>query len=777
MSKETDTFLSLARHRFKQAETADQAQRTRELEDLRFYAGEQWDDDLLKSRKGQTIGTGTTVQTVPARPSLTINKTREPVRQVLNQERQSDLSVELIPADDFGDMAGPIDHTEIQLREGLVRRIQRDSEATDARTWAFARSAIAGRGYWGVMTRYVPKRADQEVYIHRFYNQSSVVLDPAHQQPDASDIDWAFVAHDLAWARYVAEYGKDSKIAAEPSAEEWRALGDEAPKWFTGEGDTRMVRVTEYWHTKRTSTELYHCSDGSAVPKDRTAILPAGVTLELDDQGKPVTHTDVQKQIKWCKINGVEILDETDWPGHYIPIIKVVGEELQPYDNERRCEGIVRPMQDACKGNNYIISKFVERVGLTPIPPWMMAGGQDEGYELEYDAANTRTVGRLHYNQKDNFGMQAPPPFKPDNRADIADIAMGVQVFGQAIASTSVVPETALGNVDPSVKSGKLAKALIDQAERGTSNFLDNLARSMRHEARIVNDLLYPIYGAREGRLARLMNPQGEMDAVIIGQPFTMQGQGKSLTPVPVQPGQQLPNAKTFKLTPDAEFNVAIKISKSEGTRREREVQTLGEVISADPTLMGVLGDLFFKYQDGPGHEEMSERMTAVLVPPVQALLKKGQSPVPPEVEAQMQQLQAENQQLKQLVETKQAEIQAKGAIDIQKTQIQEQGDTERAILSANASIAVAEVKTASEDLNRRLKLIELFLTAKQEERLDAEARDDAHRAQGREHAHAITKAGIEHQHAMEQAEASGAQQMALNEQQAALTPEPEAGT
>ena len=55
------------------------------------------------------------------------------------------MGIELIPADDFGEMAGPIDHTEIELREGLVRRIQRDSEAADARTWAFSRSAIAGR--------------------------------------------------------------------------------------------------------------------------------------------------------------------------------------------------------------------------------------------------------------------------------------------------------------------------------------------------------------------------------------------------------------------------------------------------------------------------------------------------------------------------------------------------------------------------------------------------------------------------------------------------------
>src|SRR5262245_1218321 len=116
MSAARTKFLKLARDRFKQAQDADKDQRDRELQDLKFYAGEQWDPEVLNARKGQTLGQGTTNQVIPARPSLTINKTREPVRQVLNQERQSDLGISLIPADDWGEMAGPVDHTEIELR-------------------------------------------------------------------------------------------------------------------------------------------------------------------------------------------------------------------------------------------------------------------------------------------------------------------------------------------------------------------------------------------------------------------------------------------------------------------------------------------------------------------------------------------------------------------------------------------------------------------------------------------------------------------------------------
>lgn len=770
-------FLELARRRFKQAEDADQHQRDRELSDLRFYAGEQWDDDLLKSRKGQTLGSGSTLQIIPARPSLTINKTREPVRQVLNQERQSDMGIELIPADDFGEMAGPIDHTEIQLREGLVRRIQRDSEASDARSWAFSRAVIAGRGYWRIRTRFVPgKTWDQELYVERLYNQASVLLDPAHEQPDGSDAEWGFVGVDLPWADYVGEFGerngkKNKLITAARS--EWRTLGDEAPGWFTGEWsdnkDTRAVRVVDYYYTTRTVRKLALLTDRTVQWVDE---LPEDFPKDqIEDERRVVTKT-----IKWAKIDGSDddVLEETEWPGHYIPIIKVLGEELQPYDAERRAEGIVFPMRDACKGNNYVISKFVERVGLTPIPPIMMAIGQDEGLEDEYNAANTRTLGRLHYNQVDSFNRPAPPPFRVDSRAEIADIGMGVQIFGQAITATSLVPETALGNVDPSVKSGKLAKALIDQAERGTSNFLDNLMRSMRHEGRIINDLLFPIYG-RPGRLARMMNPQGEMESVLIGQPFITQGQGKQAKPVPAPPGQL--GAKTFTLTENAEFNVAVKVSKSEATRREQEASMLGEIIGADPQLMQVMGDLFFKYQDGPGHEEMAERMKAVLLPAVQATLQ-GQAPGNPEDQQKIAMLTEQLQQATELAD--------KNKTDLMKTQMQQQAEGQRAQLESQRDLQIEEMKNATAiriaEINAAVKgyQTEAQHAAQHEQQaLNLSADEAARSAEAHEaetqRAHEQQMAAQEHQQALKQGEQAGQQASDQMVQQAALQP-PEAG-
>ena len=131
--------LETARNRWKMADAADTNQAQRERDDLAFYAGDQWPADLKLARQGQQPANG--MPAVPARPTLVINKVREPVRQVQNEIRDLDIGIELTPADDFGDLGITPDDTEVALREGLLRRVVRDNQAQEAWNWAGDRAA------------------------------------------------------------------------------------------------------------------------------------------------------------------------------------------------------------------------------------------------------------------------------------------------------------------------------------------------------------------------------------------------------------------------------------------------------------------------------------------------------------------------------------------------------------------------------------------------------------------------------------------------------------
>jgi hypothetical protein len=688
MSKANDARVKEIRDLFDQGVEADKNQTTRELEALRMFALDQWPEAIQQLRQAQPGGANGMPAT-PARPMLVVDRLREPVNQVVNQERESDLSVSLVAADDFGGLAPPVDPSEIELREGLIRRIQRESESASARSWAFLRAAVCGRGFYAINTRYMPgKTFDQEIYYRRLYDQTAVVLDPAHEEPDGSDAEWGFCFTVLSYDKYKAEYpkAKDKPNEYLNADTEWTKLGTVAPGWFTSDGKQKYVRVAEHWYTEYTARTLCHMPDGSMAWQDE---LPK-------DAPKPRAIRSVaEKKVKWCKLDGVQILEETDWPSPFIPIVKVVGNEIPPCDGERRVDGMVNKSAiESQRGINYMASKLTEEIGLSAVTPLMVVEGTIEGYEEWYKQLNTRTFPYVPYKPTDLEGRPATAPFRPDKTPQIGPLATGLQMFMEAVQSSTGVPNPNMGKADRHSPTWRGTQALLAQGQRGSSNYMDNLARSVRYDGRITNSLLYPIMGIRPGRIARIVKGETETESVMIGQPFMMQenGQGQKM-PVPA-PGAtpDQPGVREYKLTPNGDtMNVAVKVGKGFDTRRDEESSMFGELLSQNPEQMAVVGDLFFAAQDWPGAKQAAERYKVMLAPPIQALLQQkegGQPAIPPQVQQQMQMMQQQLQQVTQAAQGMQQELQTKSY------QVQSDEKVALAKIASAESIEMAKLET-----------------------------------------------------------------------------------
>ncbi len=737
---ETAAFLVQARARKKLADEADDKQLTRELEDLRFLV-EQWPDDLKTQRAGQNAAAG--LPPIPARPCLSIDTLRDPIAHVAAEAQQTDLGPELTPADDFGALVGPIDDTEIELREGLVRKIQRESAARDARNWAADRARKAGRGYYIVLTRYVSDQSrDQEIYVDGIYNQSTVRIDPSHEKDDGSDAEWEFWGTDLSWDTYKVEFpDRASKAKAEGDDDaEWRGLGDQAPDWFHGEKsgdkDTRFVRVMNYCYLEREKVT----GDG------------------------PDAREYTKKTVKWAKIDGANILEETELPGPFMPIVKVIWESIQPYDNERRVQGMVRPARDAAFGVSVMATTEVEVALNAPRQPVIAYAGQFEGYEEAWNQWATRPgIQRLEVNATtDQVTGQVLP--KPERLAFDGAVAQwdGLrQMFVNAVKSSTGIPDATLGNVDPSVRSGRAIRQLIEQSRQGTSGGLANLVKSCTQEAKIINGWLYPIYGTRPGRLLRMMTGKHESQSVLVGskdqpQPFVRDAKQR---PVPFDAQQhQGQQPELFHLTPDATFNVAIRVSKDYDTRRQEESSMIGDLIQAEPQLITWFGDLWLENQDGPGHKDMAERAKLMLAPPIQAKLAGKDGGLPPQAQAAIQQLQQQLQQLQQehaadtiKVQGQLQQAQIKSQADMQIAQMQAQADLQREHLISARAIAVARIGAAKSAMD--------IQAESAEERL-ATGIELAHEAQQSaiDRAHEVGMAAMGQQHAQDNAQMSAVQ-------------------
>lgn len=730
MTKADDSRIKEARAKFKLGIEADQKQAEREKQALRMYALEQWEPDVVKSR-GPVDPSGK-LPGAPARPCLVVDRLREPVAQVVNQERESDLAVELVPADDFGGIAQPPDPSEVELREGLIRRIQRESESASARTWAFTRAAICGRGYYAINTRYADgKTFDQEIYCRRIYDQGCVVLDPAHEEPDGSDAEWGFLFTVMSWDAYKTEYPEAAKKYGECNLDEWLTFDDQdTPGWFTAEGEVKYIKVAEHWYTVRSSKTLYHLPDGTIAWKDET---PEGV--------KPRAERElVEKSIKWCKMDGRQTIDETDWASPYVPIIKIVGNEIPPHDEQRRVDGMVNKSSiESQRGFNYMVSKLVEEIGLSAVAPLMVPEGSIEGYEGWYNQASTRAFPYLTFKTTDLEGRPIPPPFRPDKSVAVAPLSAAIQMFAESIQTSTGPTDPAMGKPSRYSETWRGTQALINQSQRGTSNYMDNFARSVRYEGRIINSLLYPIYGTRPGRMARIVKGEGEAETVMIGQPFMMRdnGQGQEM-PVAAPQGMTAQNegVREYKLTENFKANVAVKVTKGYDTRRQEESAVMGEMVTQNPQLLTVIGDLFYGAQDWPGAKEAQERFKVMLDPKVLAMIeqqKGGQNPIPPQALQQMHQMQQQLQQTQQAAQQLQQDLQGR----ITETQIKAQSEERIAALKADAELKLANVKAMAD-----IRIAELKAGTDIQKSREAEEAE-THRQQ-LDHVHAITAAGVD---------------------------------
>lgn len=695
--KDSD-FLKKMRDRYKLADDADLDQAQRERSDIAFEDGDQWPADIKLSRMGQQPQAGQPA--VPSRPTLVIDKVKEPVRQILNQERQADLGVELVPADDFGDLSITPDDTEVTLREGLIRRIQRDSKAADARSWAFKRAVIAGRGYYMVALRYLPgKTFDQEIYVHRIYNQSAVLLDPSHEAPDGSDADWAFIGTWMPWDRFKASYPKDVSGKDSPFLDygdnDFMTLTEEYPTWYRSEKEQHAVRIVDYWYTEHVARTVVEMPDGTTAYQDE---LPEDTSIE-----GLRTRTSIEKRIKFCKIaGGFMELEKTDWPGPDMPIVKVVGDEVLPYDAQRRYNGVVRPARDSQQSFNYMISKFVEQIGLSPIPLLQLDPEAIDGYEQFYDVLNVRTVPYAPYRTYDDDGRQLNQPTRLPVDPHVQAVAQGVSIFDQMIKSTTAVPDSTLGNVDPSLKSGRAIREVVANAQLSTSNFMDNLARSIRYEGQIINNLLYPVLGQKPQRLVRILTGEGENQTMAVYDP-------EQTSQVDAQLRQKA--AKVAKLTKDAKFNVIVKVAKRSEDRRQQFVEMFGNILSADPTQMAVGGDLFYKNMDIPEARELSKRQKAMLAPPVQKMLADQEQgiEISPAAQAQMAQMQAQMQQMELAMQdlsqkasdnaTKLQIEQMRAQLELQKADLQFQRDVELQRMKDATELAKAHIAAANDTI------------------------------------------------------------------------------
>jgi hypothetical protein len=615
--KSNADVLATARARLDLAMSALSESREEEIDDLKFYAGSpdnhwQWPSDVLATR-GAVQG-----QTINARPCLTINKLPQHVRQVTNDQRQNRPGAKVIPVDDKADV-------EIaDIFNGMIRHIEYISDADVAYDTACENQVSYGEGYIRLLTEYCDDNTfDQDIKIGRVRNSFSVYMDPTIQDPTGADAKWCFVTEDLTKAEYARLYPDAAPITTLQSL----GVGDQSISNWLNE-DT--IRIADYYYVDydRATLNLY--------PGNATAFVGTPEDKQLKAfYGKPLKSRESDRaRVKYCKINGYEILSENEWAGKWIPVIRIVGNEFE-VDGRLYVSGLVRNAKDAQRMYNYWVSQEAEMLALAPKAPFIGYGGQFEGYENQWKTANTTNWPYLEVNPDvtDGQGAVLPLPQRAQPPMASSGLLQAKAGASEDIKSTTGQYNASLG-MGSNERSGKAILARQREGDVGTYHYGDNLARGVRHIARQLVDLIPKIYDTQ--RIARIIGEDGETKMVKINP-----DQAEPVNKIVDQQGVVLEKIYNPGV---GKYDVVATTGPGYATKRQEALEAMAQLLQGNPQLWQVAGDLFVKNMDWPGAQEMAKRFAKTIDP---KLMSDGEDN--PELQAAQQQMQAMGQEMEQM--------------------------------------------------------------------------------------------------------------------------------
>ena len=688
----------------KWVQSVEQSQRDQEEESLEFQDAEgAWPSEVRDMRAATTVAG----VPVPARPIISVATLDEPIALVAETERSATLSPRIHP------LTGEADDDTAEVLAGIYRAIERDSNAEVARRWAFERVLWAGRGAYRINCEYDEEGGhplDQKIVIKRVLYQGNVFFDPMAQEPDHSDGRRVMVVYDLLWPTYKERYPKSRLAEAEADQFTELSTDQSTQSWIqAGEGDeeTRIIRVAEDWRLTIEKVPRVLLDDNTISDADD---IPDGRQRHPTDK-RSVPPREVRR-VTWRTINAIEELDpEQPWDGQFIPIVPVIGRELQPVKGKRRWFGMVHNAKGSVRLVNYAASGSAEMAATEPRAPFMAPWGAFEGHEALVQQANIRNLPVIYYNPTVN-GQPIPPPQRTQVDTSRLGPCMQLLSMGQTFIQTATaVHPPALGQDTPAFRSGVAINALQTQAMQSNAPYLSNLADiSLMYEAKIILDLI-PYKYDRPGRIARVLGKDGKTNLVALNQPFVPNGRQPTLLPYGSPDEQALANAQVASPSHPAKhydlskgrYGVEIDVGKSYADERQEGVTEMGAILQADPSFMQLIGPEYFQYRG----EEWADQVAMILKKNRDHTMPwLADTPQPPVSPQQMQQMQQQIQQLQQALGQAAQEKQAKVVEQQGKLQIatlQEQAETQRSRESNEVKLAVAE-------LSARVERLALFL-------------------------------------------------------------------
>ncbi len=581
MTKKDEDRISEIKERYREAVDGWAHIYTAASEDMKFVYdidGGQW-PSLIRGEREKD-----------GRPVLTVNKLQKTLRRIRGDQLMNKIGMKVLPVDDKADVVTA------ELYSGLIREIEYLSNAEICYDTAYNHAISSSVGFFRIITKYSDNNSFlQDIGIQRVINPLSVHFDPFAKEFSYEDAQYCFIEDLLDKKKFKRDFPN-----AEESDFDSSSIATIFGDWMQGD----KVRVAEYFYKEPTKEKIVQLVTGEIIPINNKMTIEAIKNLG----GQIARERTVDSYVvKWCKLNGVEILEESVWPTDDIPIIPMFGDEVV-VDGKKYYISLARGAKGPQQMYNYWVVAATETVALAPKMPYVVDHRQIKGFETEWEEANRTNRMYIRYNAISGLNK---PSREPQTQVPSAIMNM--------MQATAYDIEDHLGQYEASKgeasneRSGKAIIARVTQSDKGTYLFVDNKTRAIICGGRQVIKLIPKIYDTE--RALRVRGESGDEDLVTVNKPVGFADNGQVVKENDLSVGK---------------YDLIASTGASFSSKRQEMLDTMINAMQyGGPVIGSVIAPLIFKYSDSPGAKEIYEELKKGIqdAQEREMIMKQGQPP------------------------------------------------------------------------------------------------------------------------------------------------------
>lgn len=657
-----------------------------------FVLGQQWtdeeEDDMIK-----------TFRKVP----MVANKLGAMANSLLGEQQQNTPQLQVVPMTNC-------DEKTAHLREVMVKDIMFSTDATIAYQVAAGQAAIGGYSAFYVSTDYTHQRSfDQDIKYGYFKDGTRTYFDIGAETPNKTDGMRCGYITRMTRQKFRELYGKDleekiSKTMSPTQTSEEIALavqpseGDDPFTW----ADNEAITILDDFVRKYEKDTLYKMSNGKSYnqeeldeliekskeinsrqqmqsmgmygepmqqPMDglqtpqnsgmdnmdmRMESMSAGEmglqeevfeddleTMTLWDDGEPVRIEDKRPFKSWKiwhnKIAGDYLLEDEEFPSKQLPVVFMDQNSFYDKNGKQCCRSFFGDCRDTQRYINYIRTQSAFILKVSRYDQFIGSKKNVASLDTQRNWRDPNAIqGLLAYDESPTGAK--PEQLKPPELS--ASLLQQYEVAIQDLYLATGLYPTQLGQQGNEV-SGSAIDARTRQGSYSTYCFFNSVNRAITTGGSIVNEMIPRVYDSE--RVITLMMPDEGMKNITINKQVDEYGE---LFENDIRKGT---------------YEVRLIAGPSYEGQKAEALQSLREVLQADPETFKLVADLYADNLPLSNNLEIKNRLKTIVPPEIIEAGKTGKMPQESGQPTPQQQMMAQQQQMQQMqMQMQQRELQLK---------------------------------------------------------------------------------------------------------------------